>query len=300
MRAAQEPLAPARSRRARSGASPPRPPSGELQPELGRLVDGLEQQLVAVRPLVGPLLERQQLVRAQVALVVARTPRRRRTGVRPRSGSVTRTLVHGAPEHTFRMSDLFSDAAAERMHEVAPLAMRLRPRHARRVRRPAAGARRAVGAAARDRGGPASARRSSTGRRGAARRRSPGSSPAHDRRRLRGALGGLGDGHGRARGARARARAARRRRAADDPLPRRDPPLQQGAAGRAAAGGRGGARDADRRDDREPVLRGQLGAALAASQVYELEPLDEDELRRSSTARRRRARRPRCRTSSSR
>ena len=52
-------------------------------------------------------------------------------------------------------------------------------------------------------------------------------------------------------------------RAADDPLPRRDPPLQQGAAGRAPAGGRGRRADADRRDDREPVLRGQLGPALA-------------------------------------
>ena len=53
------------------------------------------------------------------------------------------------------------------------------------------------------------------------------------------------------------------RRRADDLLPRRDPPLQQGPAGRAAAGRRGGPGDADRGDDREPVLRGQLGAALA-------------------------------------
>ena len=61
-------------------------------------------------------------------------------------------------------------------------------------------------------------------------------------------------------------RARERRRAsgpADDPLPRRDPPLQQGPAGRAAAGGRGGAADPDRGDHREPLLRGQLGAALA-------------------------------------
>ena len=60
--------------------------------------------------------------------------------------------------------------------------------------------------------------------------------------------------------ARERLRGDRQR---DDLLPRRDPPLQQGPAGRAAAGGRGGAADADRRDHREPVLRGQLGAALA-------------------------------------
>ena len=61
---------------------------------------------------------------------------------------------------------------------------------------------------------------------------------------------------------RARQRLARRR-PAHDLLPRRDPPLQQGPAGCAAAGGRGGAGDADRRHHREPVLRGQLGAALA-------------------------------------
>jgi hypothetical protein len=42
-----------------------------LQPELRRLVDGLEEELVTVRPLVRPLLERKQLVGAQVALVVA-------------------------------------------------------------------------------------------------------------------------------------------------------------------------------------------------------------------------------------
>jgi hypothetical protein len=54
-------------------------------------------------------------------------------------------------------------------------------------------------------------------------------------------------------------RATHRRQAHGEP--RRDPPLQQGAAGRAAAGRRGGPRHADRRDDREPVLRGQLGAA---------------------------------------
>ena len=83
------------------------------------------------------------------------------------------------------------------------------------------------------------------------------------RRRLRGALGGLGPRRRRARGHRAGARPARRQRPADDPLHRRDPPLQQGAAGLRAARGRGRPRDADRRDHREPVLRGQLGAALA-------------------------------------
>ncbi len=54
---------------------------------------------------------------------------------------------------------------------------------------------------------------------------------------------------------------------ADGALSRRDPSLQQGAAGRAAAGGGGGAADADRGDHREPLLRGQLGAALALSDL---------------------------------
>ena len=44
---------------------------GELEPELRGLVHGLEQKLVAVHPLVGGLLEREQLVGAQIALVVA-------------------------------------------------------------------------------------------------------------------------------------------------------------------------------------------------------------------------------------
>ena len=60
-------------------------------------------------------------------------------------------------------------------------------------------------------------------------------------------------------------RAQHRRAAgrADGLLPRRDPPLQQGPAGRAAARGRGGPGHAHRRDDGEPLLRGQLGAAVA-------------------------------------
>ena len=82
-------------------------------------------------------------------------------------------------------------------------------------------------------------------------------------RRVRGALGRVGHRRRRARGARAGAASGSAGRAAHDPVPRRDPPLQQGPAGRAAARGRGGARDADRRDDGEPVLRGELGAPVA-------------------------------------
>ncbi len=52
-----------------------------------------------------------------------------------------------------------------------------------------------------------------------------------------------------------------------DPLHRRDPPLQQGPARRGAAPRRGRHGDADRRDHREPVVRGQRGAALAQSRL---------------------------------
>ena len=52
-------------------------------------------------------------------------------------------------------------------------------------------------------------------------------------------------------------------RPAHDPVHRRDPPLQQGAAGRLPAARRSRRHRAHRRDDREPVVRGELGAALA-------------------------------------
>ena len=81
-------------------------------------------------------------------------------------------------------------------------------------------------------------------------------------RGVRGALGGQRGARRGARGDRAGDRAAARR-PGDDLLPRRDPPLQQGPAGRAAARGRGGPGHADRGDDGEPLLRGQLRAALA-------------------------------------
>ena len=82
---------------------------------------GLEEQLVAVNPLVGLLLEREQADRVQVALVVAFAltfeDRLRKVLVR-RHGLSILTL----------MSDLFADAARERTAEHAPLAVRLRPR----------------------------------------------------------------------------------------------------------------------------------------------------------------------------
>ena len=56
-------------------------------------------------------------------------------------------------------------------------------------------------------------------------------------------------------------------RHAERPLPRRDPSLQQGPAGRAPPPRRGRHRHAHRRDDREPVLRGQLGAPVADARL---------------------------------
>src|SRR5437870_2835327 len=46
----------------------------ELQPELGRLVHGLEEELVRMRPLLRRFLQRKQLVRAEIALVVGCAP----------------------------------------------------------------------------------------------------------------------------------------------------------------------------------------------------------------------------------
>ena len=47
--------------------------AAELEPELRRLVHGLEEQLVGMGLLLGRLLEREQVVRPQVPLVVRRT-----------------------------------------------------------------------------------------------------------------------------------------------------------------------------------------------------------------------------------
>ena len=58
-----------------------------------------------------------------------------------------------------------------------------------------------------------------------------------------------------------------RARPAHDPLRRRDPPLQQGAAGRVPAARRGRIDRAHRRHHGEPVVRGERGAALALARV---------------------------------
>src|SRR6266536_2108214 len=82
-------------------------------------MDGREEQLVAVGRVLGVRLQREQLVRPEIALVVARPlARKNRLGqvVDCHAGSILRCV-----------SDLFSDAAEARLSDVAPLAMRLRP-----------------------------------------------------------------------------------------------------------------------------------------------------------------------------
>src|SRR5213078_1207781 len=78
-----------------------------------------EEQLVAVGRVLGVRLQREQLVRPEIALVVARAgARKNRLGqvVDCHAGSILRCV-----------SDLFSDAAEARLSDLAPLAMRLRP-----------------------------------------------------------------------------------------------------------------------------------------------------------------------------
>ena len=91
---------------------------------------------------------------------------------------------------------------------------------------------------------------------------------------------GVRDVQRRHRGRAARARdhprgraAPPRRRPRHDSLLRRDPSLQPRAAGCVPAVGRSRRDHADRRDDREPVVRAQL-RALSRLRVFVLEPLD--------------------------
>ena len=159
---------------------------------------------------------------------------------------------HERPLHGCRRGASEPDRSAPAAHP---------PAVARRARRPAARARRRIGPPACDRGRPAAVddplrpARSRQDDARADRRRDHG-------RRLRGALGRVRARRRRARCPPACPRPARGERGAHDPLPRRDPPLQQGPAGRPAAGRRERPADADRGDHREPVLRGQRGPPL--------------------------------------
>src|SRR5262249_23690258 len=97
----------------------------ELQPQLGRLVCDLEQELVVVVSFVLGLLQRKQLVGAEVPLVIARA------GAREDRAEVVLEAGLLAPGHVLsilrRMGDLFADAARERLPDTSPLAQRARP-----------------------------------------------------------------------------------------------------------------------------------------------------------------------------
>ena len=160
--------------------------------------------------------------------------------------------------------------AAPAQPEAAPMPRRGRraaghphaPADARRARRPGAAAGAGLGAAPRDRGGPPALDDPARAARQSARRRWRGSSPTPPDAAFE-EESAVQAGRAEVRAVIERARERLRSRPPDRVLPRRDPPLQQGPAGRAAAGGRGRADHADRRHHREPVLRGQLGPDLA-------------------------------------
>ena len=86
----------------------------------------LEEELVAVHPLVRPLLEREQLLGVQVALVV-RGRAARKNRLRVVRGLLNLVGGHGR-SILRRVGDLFAQAAQDRQAATAPLATRLRPR----------------------------------------------------------------------------------------------------------------------------------------------------------------------------
>ena len=193
---------------------------------------------------------------------------RRQPLVSPPPTAPTEALRHLAtcaptPEHTADVADLFDEAAGRRLEAVAPLAQRLRPTTLddfvgqAHVVGPGRALRLAIEADRVPSLDPLRAARARARRRWRASSRSTTGAEFEELSAVSATVANVRDVL-----ARARERLGRDGRA-HDPVPRRDPPLQQGAAGRAPARHRGGPRHPDRRDDREPVLRAQLGAALA-------------------------------------
>ena len=188
------------------------------------------------------------------------------------------TSLHVAAEHTFGVGDLFSEAAGRRLDASAPLAQRLRPATLddfvgqEHVVGPGRALRLAI---EQDRVpsmilyGP------------------PGSGKTTLARIVAQTTGAefeelsavSGDGRERPRGAGPGARAARRERQRTilflDEIHRFNKAQQDALL----PGVEEGLADADRRDDREPVLRGQLGAALARADLRARAALDVETLR---------------------
>ena len=162
--------------------------------------------------------------------------------------------------------------AAPARRPVRPLAARMRPRSAGRGRRPASTCS-APGTALR-----AAHRARPAALDGAVRTAGLGQDdaradrrPAAPTRRFEELSAVRRAGPRCARVHRARPRSAARAGRAHGAVPRRDPPLQQGPAGRAAARRRGGARHADRRDDREPATSRSTPRCSRRAPVYELQ-----------------------------
>ena len=113
-----------------------------------------------------------------------------------------------------------------------------------------------------------------SGRPAPARPRSRGSSPHARARPSRSSPPSRPRVEGRSRGARRARERARHERAAHDPVPRRDPPLQQGPAGRAACRpSRTGSSTLIGATTENPYFEVNARAPVALRRCYELEPL---------------------------
>ena len=157
-----------------------------------------------------------------------------------------------------------TDGAAGRAHASA---------HVRRVRRPAGSARAGHAAARGHRARPAAVHHPL----GTARHRQDHPRADHrryDARAFRRVQRRAGRHQGNPRGDGRRRTPAPRDRPAHDRVHRRDPPLQQGPAGRVSAPRRGRRHRPGRRDDRESLVRDQRGAAVALEGLRHARPDD--------------------------
>ena len=245
----------ARCRRARAGTAPARRPRraaarrGSGAPRCARAARPRSRRRAAGRPSCscsarsspGGLTVRKRTSRCEQLGGLLLEVGHRRAGYATARGAIRRRA-----RYCERVDQLFDTGEPPRGRTPVPARARAAgrahaPDHARRGRRPGARARPGQRAAHGDRAGPPALDGPLRAARDRARRRSRGSSPP----RRNAAFEELSAVEaGRAEVRQVLERAAHRRQAArraDDLLPRRDPPLQQGPAGRAAARGRGGA-----------------------------------------------------------